>query len=82
MHAANVHVDIAIPNFGVQEMVFFPDIVHEVMPGAPTFHGGYLNVTDAPGLGVDINEAAAAKYPYDRAYLPMSRRQDGAMMDW
>jgi mannonate dehydratase len=82
MHAANVHVDLAIPNFGVQEMVFFPEVVHEVMPGAPTFHGGYLSVTDAPGLGVDIDEKAAAKYPYDRAYLPMSRRIDGAMMDW
>ena len=75
-HAANVHLDIALPNFGVQEMVFFPDIVHEVLPGAPTFQNGYLTVTDAPGLGTDINEAAAAKYPYQRAYLPMSRRAE------
>jgi mannonate dehydratase len=81
-HAANVHVDLSIPNFGVQEMVFFSDAVHEVLPGAPTFHDGYLHVTDAPGLGVDVDEAAAAKYPYDRAYLPMTRRADGAMMDW
>ena len=81
-HAANVHVDVAIPNFGVQEMVFFSDAVHEVMPGAPTFSNGYLHVRDAPGLGVDIDEAAAARYPYSRAYLPMTRRADGAVMDW
>lgn len=81
-HAANVHLDLAIPNFGVQEMVFFPDPVHEVMPGSPTFKEGYLHVTDAPGLGVDINEAAAAKYPYERAYLPMTRRADGSVHDW
>jgi len=81
-HAANVHVDLSIPNFGVQEMVFFPPVVHEVMPGAPTFYDGYLHVTDAPGLGVDVDEDAAARYPYDRAYLPMTRRADGAMMDW
>lgn len=81
-HAANVHLDLAIPNFGVQEMVFFPDAVNEVMPGAPTFHDGYLHVTDAPGLGTDINEEAAAKYPYDRAYLPMTRRADGSVHDW
>ncbi len=82
IHAANVHVDLAIPNFGVQEMVFFPEPVHEVMPGAPTFKDGYLHVTDAPGLGVDINEEAAKKYPYDRAYLPVTRRRDGSVHDW
>src|SRR5579871_3885908 len=77
MHAANVHVDLAIPNFGVQEMVFFSEAVHEVMPGAPAFRDGYLNVSDAPGLGVDVNETEAAKHPYRRAYLPMTRRADG-----
>lgn len=81
-HAANVHLDIALPNFGVQEMVFFPDVVHEVMPGSPTFQDGYLRVTDAPGLGTDLDEAAAAKYPYERAYLPVTRRADGSVMDW
>jgi mannonate dehydratase len=63
-------------------MVFWPEQVQEVLPGAPTFKDGYLHVTDAPGLGTDIDEAAAAKYPYQRAYLPMSRRADGSVMDW
>jgi mannonate dehydratase len=81
-HAANVHLDLATPNFGVQEMVSFPDIVHEVLPGAPVYRDGYLTVTDTPGLGTDVNEELARKYPYERAYLPMSRRQDGAVMDW
>jgi mannonate dehydratase len=81
-HAANVHLDLALPNFGVQEMVFFSDAVQEVMPGAPTFQDGYLHVTNAPGLGTDIDEKAAARYPYKRAYLPVTRRADGAVMDW
>jgi len=81
-HAANVHLDIAIPNFGVQEMTFFPEVAQEVMPGGPTFKDGYLNVTDAPGLGTDVNEAAAAKYPYRRGYLPVARRLDGSVHDW
>lgn len=81
-HAANVHVDLSVANFGVQEMVFFPEIVHEVLPGAPTFDRGYLTVTAAPGLGTDVDEVAAAKYPYSRAYLPMSRRADGSVHDW
>ncbi len=81
-HAANVHLDCAIPNFGVQEMVFFPEQVHEVMPGAPGFSDGYLFPSEKPGLGVDLIEEAAAKYPYQRAYLPTVRRADGSVHDW
>ncbi len=81
-HAANVHVDCAIPNFGVQEMVQFSEAVHEVFPGAPEFRDGYLFPSEKPGLGTDINEAAAAKYPYQRSYLPTVRRADGSVHDW
>ncbi len=81
-HAANVHVDISIPNFGVQEMVFWPEVTQEVLPGAPTFKDGYMDVTDAPGLGTDVDEEKAKKYPYQRAYLPTARRKDGSVQDW
>ena len=81
-HAANVHLDLAIPNFGVQEWVRLPDVTHEVIPGMPALHNGYLHVTEAPGLGCDVNEPEAAKYPYQRAYLPTSRRLDGSVQDW
>ncbi|HUU15195.1 MAG TPA: D-mannonate dehydratase ManD [Terriglobia bacterium] len=81
-HAANVHVDISIPNFGVQEMVFFPEVTREVIPGGPTFKEGYMDVDDTPGLGTDVNEEAAKKYPYKRAYLPTARRVDGSVQDW
>jgi len=81
-HAANVHVDISIPNFGVQEMVFFPEITQEVIPGAPEFKDGYMVVRDVPGLGTDVNEELAKKYPYQRAYLPTARRRDGSVQDW
>jgi len=82
MHAANVHLDLSLPNFGVQEMVAFPEVVHDVLPGSPTYEDGYLHVNDTPGLGTDVNEALASKYPYERCYLPMTRRADGAVMDW
>ncbi|MGD1102686.1 MAG: D-mannonate dehydratase ManD [Terriglobia bacterium] len=81
-HAANVHVDISIPNFGIQEMVFFPEVTREVLPGAPEFKDGYMTVRDAPGLGTDLNEELARKYPYQRAYLPTARRRDGSVQDW
>lgn len=81
-HAANVHLDVSIPNFGIQEMVFFPEVVQEVLPGAPQYRDGYLWPSDAPGLGCDVDEAAAKRYPYRRAYLPTTRRADGAVHDW
>jgi mannonate dehydratase len=81
-HAANVHLDLATPNFGVQEWVVHPPEVADVIQGGPTFADGYLNVSEAPGLGCDIDEAAAARYPYRRAYLPTSRRADGSVQDW
>ena len=38
-----------------------------------------LHPGEAPGLGVDIDETLAAKYPYKRAYLPVNRLEDGTM---
>ena len=36
----------------------------------------------APGLGVDIDEALAGSFPYERAYLPVSRKIDGTFHSW
>ena len=81
-HAANVHLDLAIANFGIQEFVEFPDQVYEVFSGMPCMEAGSLTVSDQPGLGADIDERAAAKFPYKRAYLPTVRRRDGSVHDW
>jgi mannonate dehydratase len=81
-HAASVHLDLAIQNFGIQEMVVFPDVAREVIPGGPVFQGGYMDVDDTPGLGTDVNEELARKYPYRRSYLPLARRKDGSVHDW
>lgn len=62
-HAANAHIDFAVWNFGIQESVFFNEQTLEVFPGAPYVKDGFMYVNEAPGLGVDINEKAAAKYP-------------------
>jgi mannonate dehydratase len=37
---------------------------------------------EAPGLGVALDEKLAAKYPYQRAYLPVLRKVDGTIADW
>ena len=62
-HAANLHLDLCSPNFGVQEWSGFPDPLPEVFPGCPEVRKGYMYPNDKPGLGIDIDEALAAKYP-------------------
>ena len=62
-HAANAHIDLTVWNFGIQEMKHFSDLAREVFPGTPTVKNGYMHVNEAPGLGIDINEALAKKYP-------------------
>jgi mannonate dehydratase len=60
---ASYHVDLSIQNFGIQEENHFPEIVHEILPGTAQLQGGYLYGNGAPGLGIDLNETLAAKYP-------------------
>ncbi|WP_202886918.1 enolase C-terminal domain-like protein [Cohnella zeiphila] len=79
-HAANLHLDLSCPNFGIQEWYEFPEAVREVFPGSPVVRNGYAYVNEAPGLGVDIDEAKAALYPC-RNDLPawtLARLPDGS----
>lgn len=60
---AAYHVDLTIASFGIQEENHFPASVHDLLPGTAELRGGYLYGTGAPGLGIDIKEEAALKYP-------------------
>ena len=80
--AAALHFDMSIPNFGIQEYMRHTEATDAVFPHAYSFNDGMLHPGDAIGLGVDIDEAEAAKHPYKRAYLPIARREDGSMHDW
>ncbi|MDA0746036.1 MAG: starvation-sensing protein RspA [bacterium] len=62
-HAANLHLDLWAPNFGIQEWCRFNDLVYEMFPGTPEVRNGYMYPNDKPGFGIDINEALAAKHP-------------------
>ena len=93
-HAANVHIDLAAPNFGVQEWsgIEPPNFViqklkgpHgallEVFPGLPEYKDGYVYANDKPGLGVDLIEKEAEKYPCENTVTTwtQTRRMDGAL---
>jgi mannonate dehydratase len=62
-HAANVHLDLAVPNFGVQEGRDFTAAEQDVFPGCPVLKDGYYHANDRPGLGIDLDEKLAAKFP-------------------
>jgi mannonate dehydratase len=62
-HAANVHLDLATPNFGIQEARAFTQAEQDVFPGCPELKDGYYWATDKPGLGIDLDEKLAAKFP-------------------
>ena len=62
-HAANWHLDVWAPNFGIQEWYNVKDIDYEIFPGLPRIGNGYMVHNDRPGLGIDLDEALAAKYP-------------------
>jgi mannonate dehydratase len=79
---AALHFDLSIPNFGVQEYMRHTEETDAVFPHAYRFSHGRLHPGDAPGHGVDIDEALAARYPYQRRSLPVNRLEDGTMHDW
>jgi len=94
-HAANIHIDLAAQNFGVQEWsgIEPPNFViqelkgpHgallEVFPGLPEFRNGYVYANDKPGLGVDLDEKEAAKYPCENTVTTwtQTRGRDGALV--
>jgi len=81
-HAYNLHLDLSTYNFGIQEETIFPAAAQEVFPGTPEIKGGYMYSNDRPGLGIDINEAAAAKYPYTTSGSSRGndRRLDGTIV--
>ena len=62
-HAANLHLDLWAPNFGVQEWARFDSLVYDMFPGLPEVRDGYMFPNDRPGLGIDFDEKLAAKYP-------------------
>ena len=73
--AAQLHLDIASPNFGIQETVGFSEQDREVFPGCPDIQHGYMIPHETPGFGVDLDEMAAAKYPpVERDFLWLEAR--------
>ncbi len=84
-HAAGLALELSSYNFGIHEGYIFPPETREVFPGCPEIKNGYMYATEAPGLGIDIDEKLAARFPYpsgstfDHSW-GTTRRRDGTVI--
>ena len=93
-HAANIHLDLSAHNFGlqewsgteppnfvIQELKGPREALLDVFPGLPEFRNGHVYANDKPGLGVELDEAEAAKYPCDGGVTTwtQTRLADGSL---
>ena len=62
--SCNIALDVACHNFGIQEYTAFGERTQQVFHGCPIMKGGYWYPNDAPGWGIEVDEQAAAKYPF------------------
>ena len=79
-----LHFDLVTPNFLIQEDMLGDvpwrfDVVQTKLRSEP----GYWLPLDEPGLGVDINEAEAARHPFEQEILEqMVFHPDGSVAEW
>jgi mannonate dehydratase len=84
-HAAGLALELSTHNFGIHEGGVFPDRTREVFPGCPATKDGFLYANESPGLGIDLDEALAARFPhpeeptFDHSW-GTTRRRDGTVI--
>jgi mannonate dehydratase len=79
--AANIHLDMACINFGIQEWAKRAEIEYEMFPGLPQVRAGYVYPNERPGLGIEFDERLAAKFPCtdENTAWTVSRLPDGTL---
>jgi mannonate dehydratase len=80
--AAALHLGLSIHNFGIQEHMPHVQLTDEAFPHAYRFADGRMHPGDEPGLGAELYEDLASRYPYEPAYLPVNQLMDGTVHDW
>jgi galactonate dehydratase len=82
---AALHFDIATPNFVIQEeMVGSVPWYGEVAQTPIRMVEGAWQIPEAPGLGVEVDEAVAARHPFQQEVLHAQHAvmPDGTVVDW
>lgn len=80
--AAQMHLGLAIHNFGIQEYMPHGARTTEVFHQSFTWSDGLLHPGERPGLGVELDVKASERYSYAPAFLPYNRLSDGTVHDW
>ncbi len=85
--AASVHLGAAVPNFSwlearvsPTENLGFGD--SDLFPVQLELEGDRFRVPEGPGLGVELNEEAAAAQRFEFWEAPHLRRRDGSYTNW
>jgi mannonate dehydratase len=85
-HAAQLALELASYNFGVHEGGAFPKETQDVFVGCPEIRNGYMLAQEKPGLGIEVDEKLAAKFPipagppnFDYSW-GTTRRKDGTVI--
>ena len=77
--AAFVHLDAAIPNYVLMESHTFADAYNEIVDEPVVREGGYIRVSDRPGIGIAIREEKLAQFPYKQKFITGAFAADGAV---
>lgn len=81
--SAFLHLCLSVPNFAVQELPRRPgESLPDLVLNQPEWEDGYLLPPTTPGLGIDFNPEALAKYPFEMSELQHLRRPDGSVTNW
>jgi len=82
---AALHFDAATPNFVIQEKMEAVPWFFEVVENQPAMEDGHWLLPSGPGLGVEVNEAAAAQHPYEPepvSVIQEATLNDGTVVNW
>jgi galactonate dehydratase len=81
--AVAIHFALATPNWLIQEAIS-SDVPwrNEVLDAPIEVRDGYFSIPARPGIGVEVNEEAAARYPFKPEAIQRYFHPDGAVADW
>ena len=86
--AATIHFAAAVANFSWLETRASPAETHlgfdntDFFPVQPRLEGAVYRVSDAPGLGIEVNEDLLAKQEFRFWQAPRLKRRDGSVTNW
>jgi galactonate dehydratase len=79
----SAHVATASPNFVALEICLYaPDWTRELLTEPLAFTDGYLELSDKPGWGVELDVELCRAHPYKPSKLPILQHPSGAIADW